>query len=315
MSNSRNEDDFFIKIDDIETNNKKYSMDNDDYIIKMDNSNNDNSNDNDYFIKIDGGDIIEQNKEKNELYIMNDDIIEEKEENNIPHYNSPEYAEYISKLSKDSLKEISMESINNDDIAFKIKEEANKKYSKKQIQTFLFGLIGILFVASLMTFGFMLKDGTVTTHPGIISKEELSDFDFLLNVVSVSNKTSLGYYNDLKEYAESKSISSLSLQKTKITEINKQAKENLEEVNSLEDYIDISVYSDIVSLLKSRYENIIELCNKLTTTNSSNSVSFYNKYTQSEIEIIDSLNTEITKKLDFFGIHYNLNDNEIVFDN
>lgn len=315
MSNSRNEDDFFIKIDDVEINDEKYPMDNDDYIIKMDNFNSSSSNNSDYFIKVDGGDIIEQNKEKNELYIMNDDVIEEKEEDNIPHYNSPEYAEYMSKLNKDSLKEISMESINNDDIAFKIKEEANKKYSKKQIQTFLFGLIGILFVASLMTFGFMLKDGTVTNHSTVASEEELSDFDFLLNVISVSGETSLSYYNDLKEFAESKSSSSLSLQKTKISEINKQAKENLEEVNSLKDYIDITNYSDIISLLKSRYENIIELCSKLTTANSSNSASFYNKYAKLEIEIVDSLNTEITKKLDYFSIPYKLKDNAIVFDN
>ena len=323
MSNSRRDDDFIISFDDIGVNDSNNSIDkNDVFNNNLNNSiNNDyifetNSSDSgDYFIKIDGGDIVEQEKEKNELYLMNDDV--ENQADNTPHYNSPEYAEYMSKLNKDTLKEISMESVNNDSITHKIKEEANKKYSKKQIQTFLFGLIGILFVASLMTFGFMIKDSNSINNTANVvnnnpSEKEMSDLSFILNVVSTSNKTSLGYYNELKELAMSSKSSSI---KSRVEEISKLCKENLNEVYSLKDYIDADAYSDMIAQLKSRYENIIELCNSLYIKNSNELKSLYNEHAKVEIEIIDALNMEITKKLDYFAIAYKVENDSIIFDN
>lgn len=323
MSNFKKEDDFIIKFDDMGVNNSSSSLDKNDNFNNISNINNDyifktdSSNIGDYFIKIDDGDIVEQEKEKNELYIMNDDTKNQLDD--IPHYNSPEYAEYMSKLNKDSLKEISMESINSDSITHKIKEEANKKYSKKQIQTLLFGLIGILFVASLMTFGFMIKDSGLANNSASVTnntptEKEMSDLSFMLNVVSTSNKTSLEYYNELKELAVNNRSNS-SLIKSKIEEISKLSKENLNEVYSLKNYIDADNYGDIIAQLKSRYDNIIDLCNTLYIKDYNEHKSIYNKHAKAEIKIIDTLNMEIIKKLDYFGIPYKVENNSIIFDN
>ena len=290
MSKNENEKDYYIKIDDIDASQQ------------------------DYYIKIDNGDIIEKDRLNNQLDIMNENIQSESEY--IPHYNSPEYAEYISKLNKDSLKEISMESVNNDNIALKIKDEAKKKYSKKQIQIFIFALILVLFIASMITVGFMAKSvsqGESTS--GIIagsSAKDLEDFDFLASVVVASNKNSVSNYDKLKEYALSKSDVDSGLYNIKIEEVKKLSQKDLDEVSMLKDYINVENYSDITSLLELRYENTIALCDEMILSNGNDIVSTYNKYTKVEIDIIDTLNKEFMKKLDQFNIPYELKDGAIV---
>ena len=269
----------------------------------------------DYFIKIDDGDIVDQDKEKNELYIMNDN---KDEEDALPHYNSPEYSEYMSKLNKDSLKEISMESVNNDSLTHKIKEEADEKYGKNKIQKFLFIAIAILFVASIATFGVILS-GSNSSQSNLVgsnvSEKDLSDFDFLLKVTISSSNTSLQYYDELKEIAENKNTLNSNMYDTKLNEIKKSAEANLQEVNILNQYIDINNYNEIINLLKLRYENLIKVCNELSKTMVDNYKSIYNTYAKNEISVIESLNKEIVIKLDYFKIPYRIEGNAIVLDN
>lgn len=274
-----------------------------------------NSASSDYFIKIDDGDIVDQDKEKNELYIMND---KKDEEDTLPHYNSPEYSEYMSKLNKDSLKEISMESVNNDSLTHKIKEEADEKYGKNKIQKFLFIAIAILFVASVATFGVILS-GSNSSQSNLVganvSEKDLSDFDFLLKVTISSSNTSLQYYDELKEIAENKNTLNNNMYDTKLSEIKKSAEANLQEVNLLNQYIDINNYNEIINLLKLRYENLIKVCNELSKTMVDNYKSIYNTYAKNEISVIESLNKEIVVKLDYFKIPYRIEGNAIVLDN
>lgn len=269
--------------------------------------------DEDYYIKVDDGNIVKENKTK-DIDFINDTI--ESQSDDMPHYNSPEYAEYISKINKDSLKEISMESVNNDNIALKIKDEANKKYSKKQIQVFIFVLISILFIASIITVGFMFKSvssssSTTGTFIGNSSKD-LEELDFLTKVIVASGENSLSNYDKLKEVAISKSNIDSNIYNIKIEEVKKLSQKDLDEINTLKDYITIRNYADIVDVLKLRYENTIELCNKMLTSTGSNLVSVYNNYAKVEIEIIDRLNREFMEKLDQFNISYEFKDGSII---
>lgn len=281
-----------------------------DYYIKMDKM---DSSQQDYYIKIDDGNIIEKDKLNNQLDIMNDNIQFESED--IPHYNSPEYADYISKLSKDSLKEISMESVNNDNIALKIKDKAKKKYSKKQLQIFIFALILVLFIASIITVGFMARSISQGNAPGITagySAKDLEDFDFLAKVIVASNNNSTSNYDKLKEFSISKRDLDSSIYNIKIEGVKKLSQKNLDEVAMLKNYINVENYSDITSLLELRYENIMDLCNELISSRGDNVISAYNKYAKVEIEIIDTLNKKFIERLDQFNIPYELKDNSIV---
>lgn len=304
MPRNENEKDFYIKIDEIDFGEQDL------YIEK----NSESSFGQDYYIKLDEGNIVESSKSSNHLDIMNDN--NELNNEDIPHYNSPEYAEYISKINKDSLKEISMESVNNDNIALKIKDEANKKYSKKQIQVFIFVLISILFIASIITVGFMFKSvssssSTTGTFIGNSSKD-LEELDFLTKVIVASGENSLSNYDKLKEVAISKSNIDSNIYNIKIEEVKKLSQKDLDEINTLKDYITIRNYADIVDVLKLRYENTIELCNKMLTSTGSNLVSVYNNYAKVEIEIIDRLNREFMEKLDQFNISYEFKDGSII---
>lgn len=304
MPRNENEKDFYIKIDEIDFGEQDF------YIEK----NSESSLGQDYYIKLDEGNIVESSKSSNHLDIMNDN--NELNNEDIPHYNSPEYAEYISKINKDSLKEISMESVNNDNIALKIKDEANKKYSKKQMQVFIFVLISILFIASIITVGFMFKSvssssSTTGTFIGSSSKD-LEELDFLTKVIVASGENSLSNYDKLKEVAISKSNIDSNIYNVKIEEVKKLSQKDLDEVNTLKDYITIRNYADIVDVLKLRYENTIELCNKMLTSTGSNLVSVYNNYAKVEIEIIDRLNREFMEKLDQFNISYEFKDGSII---
>lgn len=304
MPRNENEKDFYIKIDEIDFGEQDF------YIEK----NSESSFGQDYYIKLDEGNIVESSKSSNQLDIMNDN--NEINNKDIPHYNSPEYAEYISKINKDSLKEISMESVNNDNIALKIKDEAKKKYSKKQIQIFIFALISILFIASIITVGFMFKSvsssgSTPDTFIGSSSKV-LEEFDFLTKVVVASGENSISNYDKLKELAVSKNNIDSDIYNIKIEEVKKLSQKDLDEVNTLKDYITIENYVDIVDVLKLRYENIIELCNKMIISTSSNVISVYNNYAKVEIEIIDILNREFMNKLDQFNISYEFKDGSII---
>lgn len=215
-----------------------------------------------------------------------------------------------------SEKDLDVEALNSESISTEVETEEEVKveekpkygkYNKKQIQTLIFGLIAILFIASLMTFGFMIK-GSNNINTTTSSTSEVSELNFILNVVSKSNKTSLDYYNDLKEVSLSNKINL-----SKVQEISKLAKDNLKEIYSLGEYINVGPYDGIVEELESRYSNIIELCNELYSKNANEYKSLYNKYVREEIEIIDRLNNEITKKLDYFAIPYEIKDNSIVF--
>ena len=304
MPRNENEKDFYIKIDEIDFGEQDL------YIEK----NSESSFGQDYYIKLDEGNIVESSKSSNHLDIMNDN--NELNNEDIPHYNSPEYVEYISKINKDSLKEISMESVNNDNIALKIKDEANKKYSKKQMQVFIFVLISILFIASIITVGFMFKSvssssSTTGTFIGNSSKD-LEELDFLTKVIVASGENSLSNYDKLKEVAISKSNIDSNIYNIKIEEVKKLSQKDLDEINTLKDYITIRNYADIVDVLKLRYENTIELCNKMLTSTGSNLVSVYNNYAKVEIEIIDRLNREFMEKLDQFNISYEFKDGSII---
>lgn len=269
--------------------------------------------DEDYYIKVDDGNIVKENKTK-DIDFINDTI--ESHSDDMPHYNSPEYAEYISKLNREGLKEISSEDINNVDVAMKIKKEIKEKYPKKQIQLCILALIVVLFLAIIFTTNSMMKNisntGVTPNHSVGQNSESNESFKFLTNVTAASGSDSIDSYNTLKELAVSKKDIGYAQYKNGIKSVKENAQTNLNDVNSLSSYIRVEDYEEIVSCLKNRYENLISLCDKMLEMINTNPISVYNKFALIETNIVDELNNAIIEKAKVLNVGYKIENEKIV---
>ena len=268
--------------------------------------------DEDFYIKINDGDVVTENKTTDIDFI--NETIETSEETNMPHYNSPEYAEYISKMNRDSLKEITSEDINNVNPGSKIGKEIKEKYPKKTIQLCLLGAIVILFVAIIFNtksmMGSISNSGMVTNQS--IGQGDTNEFKFLTDVVVASAKDSIDSYNILEDISMNKMTMGNAKYKEAVLSVKENAKTNLADVNSLSSYIKVENFSEIVSALTTRYENLIKLCDELLGVGGLNPISTYNKYALEETKTVDALNNALINKAKSLGIDYKVEDESIV---
>lgn len=271
--------------------------------------------DEDFYIKINDGDVVTENKTSN-LEFINEKV--EPKVDDIPHYNSPEYAEYINKMNKESLKEIASEDINSIEIAENIKKEIKEKYPKKTLQLIMLALMVVLFIAILFVSNSMMKDisnsGAIPNNSTSQSGGTVEEFKFLTDVVIASASDSIDSYNTLEDLVSKKNKIGYSKYKEGINTVKENAQRNLNDVNSLPSYINVDSYSDIVSCLKNRYEKLLELCDKLLKSNNSNPVSTYNSYAVLESNLIDELNKAVIEKAKVLNVDYKIDGEKIIFD-
>lgn len=262
----------------------------------------------DFYIKIDDKDEASLENNITDINFLNKKT--EPQVDDIPHYNSPEYAEYISKISKEGLKEIASE----EDIG--IRSKIKEKYSNKKIQLSIFVLIVILFLAIIIVGSSMVKsvsNTSVSNNQSIeLTNEGSKEFKFLIEVIALSGSDSVESYNTLKEFVTTKEKMGYEKYQNNIKSIKEKAQANLNDVNSLSSYIDVNNYKAIVACLKARYENTIELCDMLLDKNTSSAISTYNKYVLLEASIVDELNAAIVEKADNFNIDYEIEDGKII---
>lgn len=259
----------------------------------------------DFYIKINDGEIVTENKTGNIDFINKN--TNSKQVDAVPDYTSPEYVEYISKINRDSLREINSEDINNIETVSNIRKEIKEKYPKKKIQLFIFALIIILFIAIVAVSGSMIKSVSNVNMQGV--NEE---FKFLTDVAIASKNDSISSYNSLKELASTKDVLSYFDYKEKVQSIKENAKRNLNDVNSLDSYIQVKNYKKIISHLEERYYNLIELCDKLLEVGNVNAVYIYNTYVPKETTISENLDTAIIEKAKEFNIDYKVEDEKII---
>lgn len=249
-------------------------------------------NDEDFFIKIDDVD-----SKKNDITpsTFSSDNNSEFNDEEIPDYNSPEYAEYISKISNEGLKEIASENSKNIN-------DIKERLSSKKIQLCIFSAMVVLFIAIVIVGSSMLKGATGTKG----SAQDIQDFKFLTEVVSVSSNDSLNSYNTLKEIVVNNGSN------VEVMGVKQSAEANLKDVNSLSSYINVDNFKDIVLCLENRYENLISLCDSLLSSGRDEYISIYNKYVPTESEIVDNLNKFIVDKATILNIDYKIEDGKIV---
>ena len=264
--------------------------------------------DEDFYIKINNGDIVTENKSNNIDFINDNRNYEEV--NNIPDYNSPEYAEYINRLNRESLRDINSEDVSNTESTINITKELKEKYPKKKIQLLIFGLIIVLFIAILGVSGSMMR--SVSDIKGVGTSATNEDFKFITDVASASATDSIERYNNLKNIVSNKSSLNSYEYKKEIQAIKESAQNSLNDVHSLSSYINISEYSSIAEVLEKRYLNLIDLCDELLQVVNLNPVSTYNSYVTIESSIVDELNDSITKKASELNIGYKVDGNNIV---
>ena len=92
----------------------------------------------DFYIKINDGEVVTENKTGNIDFI--NENTNSKQVDAVPDYTSPEYVEYISKINRDSLREINSEDINNIETVSNIRKEIKEKNDTidiPEVSTFL----------------------------------------------------------------------------------------------------------------------------------------------------------------------------------
>lgn len=263
--------------------------------------------DEDFYIKINDGEIVTENKSDSIDFIKENTIPEQVDDT--PHYNSPEYAEYINRMNRESLREINSEDINNIEATSNIRKEIKEKYPKKKVQLCIFALIIVLFIAIVAVSGSMMKSVSNTNMQLSVVNEE---FKFLTDVVIASASDSIDSYDSLKELASTKDKLGYSEYKERIQSIKENAQRNLNDVNSLSSYIEVKNYKEIISCLEERYVNLINLCDSLLEARSENTINTYNKYVPQEVSVIGNLNNAIIEKAEELNIDYKVENEKII---
>lgn len=245
--------------------------------------------DKDYYLFIEEGEIIEEEKDKDSLKIMNDSSIE----NNSSTENSRTQNDFYTNLSK---------YINC----------LPKKSTFNKILLITISLISVLLAFNIIGILKTVQDDSINNLNTELDNVKITQKDkeqvlFISTVISNSNTNIKGYYDVLRDLIQYNSGDTYYYNKC-IADIQSKASKDLNDLYTLNEYIDIELFSKPISILESRFSNIVKLCEILLNNNKSSNINEYNNYANNEIDLgkqqIDNLSNYFKK----LNIKYEIND-------
>lgn len=244
----------------------------------------------DYYVFIENGSIVEEEKDKDSLKIMN-------ENSTFSDVENKQQSDFYDNLLK----------------------HTNNLPKKKTFNTIIIVVISVIcLLLAFNIFGLLesiqndsynqlnigLNDISVTDE----SKEEVF---FLSDVIHNSNSKLKKYYDDLNSLINNYNNRSFY---SEISSIKNKAQIDLNDVNSLNEYLIYKNFEKPIGILKERFENIVELCDSLENANFSQSIKTYNSYAKKEIELQNNLISSISIYFEKLNIEYKITeDNTFVY--
>lgn len=250
----------------------------------------------DYYVFLEDGEIIEEEKDKDSLKIMN-------------HHDSD-----------------NSDSINNEDNSKKQKDfydnlskYCNKLPNKKTFNIIILSLISIISILIIFNIIGIVKsvhdtsmdDFNLNSTSIKISSKDREQLFFMANIVKNSNSSLKNYYDDINKLIKQSNGQFLN---SRINQTKNDIENNLNELKTLNQYVDVKLFNSVIKLLEDRFNNALELCVILSNPASSSNIENYNYYASKEIELQKEQILILSKYFDKLKIEYEItSDNSLIY--
>lgn len=252
--------------------------------------------DKDCYIFLEDGQIVEEEKDKDSLKIMNEDSSSFNEDNCLNESNT-----------------------NQKDFYDNLSQHVNSLPKKKTFNRIL--IITISIIAILLAFNIfgLLKsiqqDSYNELNLGLnnftASEKNKEELFFISDVIHNSNSNIKEYYDELNKLIQNYNQYSFSRE---VLNIQKKIQVDLNDVNSLGNYVNYKNFEMPISILKARFENISDLCTVLTGSSYSSNTENYNSYAKKEIELQSNLISTLSTYFEKLNIQYKItSDNTLIY--
>lgn len=252
--------------------------------------------DKDCYVFLEDGQIVEEEKDKDSLKIMNED-------SNSFNENDP--------LDN---------AVNNQkDFYDNLSQHINSLPKKKTFNSILIAVISIVGVLLAFNIFGLLKSIQENSYNQLniglsnitASEEDKEELFFISDVIHNSNSNIKEYYDELNSLIQNNN--SYTFNKD-VLKIQNKIQTDLNDVNSLKEYVTYANFERPIEILKTRFENIFELCTTLTNNSNSSNIENYNSYAQKEIELQNNLVATLSSYFEKLNIEYKItNDNTLVY--
>lgn len=252
--------------------------------------------DKDCYIFLEDGQIVEEEKDKDSLKIMN-------ENSNSLNENDP----------------LNQTANTQNDFYDNLSQHINSLPKKKTFNRILIILISIIVILlGFNIFGLLKsvqKDSYNQLNIGLnnitANEENKEELFFISDVIHSSNSNIKEYYDELNSLVQNSNNYSFSKD---ILKIQNKIQADLNDVNSLGEYVTYDKFEKPIIILKNRFENVFELCTVLLNKPSSSNIENYNSYAKKEIELQSNLISTICSYFEKLNIEYKItNDNTFVY--
>ena len=257
--------------------------------------------DKDCYIFLEDGQIVEEEKDKDSLKIMNNDS---------------------NSFNKDNcLKDNCLNEANTSQKDFydNLSQHVSSLPKKKTFNRILISVISIIIILLAFNIFGLLKsvqeDSYNQLNLGLnhftASEKNKEELFFISDVIHNSNSNIKGYYDELNSLIQNSNNYSFS---TDVLKIQKKIQTDLNDINSLREYVTYDNFEKPITILKDRFENVFELCTFLLNKPSSSNIENYNSHAKKEIELQNNLISTLSSYFEKLNIEYKItNDNTLVY--
>lgn len=245
----------------------------------------------DYYLFLEDGQIIKEEKNDDSVKIMNDKADSLNNMNKSTNTHKDFYdniSKYINKLPKRS--------------------------TFNKIFIISISIIMILLAFNLVRiFKYVQNDSFNQLNIGefAVNDKNKEDLFFISEVISNSNSHIKKYYDELNIIVQNNNNLS---NNSDILNIKSKVQTDLNDIDTLGNYIEYDNFEKPISILKNRFENILNLCDELLNKDSSSYITNYNSFALNEIELQNNLIVTLSSYFDKLEIEYKtINDNTFVY--